>query len=158
MVMERWGPSALRARRPSRAVDEMERYMDEILAGWPFRTWRRLPAEELFWAPPIEMYEKDDKFVIRIELPGVNSDEIDICLQGDTLIIKGERKVSKEIKDEEYHRAELAYGSFSRSITLPAEVDAKGIGATYEDGILEVAVPKAKEAKVSKVQIKTKVA
>ena len=157
MVIERWGPSALRAQRPSKALDEMERYMDEILAGWPFRTWRRLPAEELCWSPPIEMYEKDEKFVIRIELPGVNSDEIDISLKGDTLIIKGERKISEGIKDEEYHRAELAYGSFSRSITLPVEVDANGIDATYENGILEVAVPKAKEAKASKVQIKTKV-
>jgi HSP20 family protein len=154
--MDRWRPSALRARRPLRALDEVERYMDEVLSGWPFRTWRRLPAEELSWAPPVEMYERDDKFVVRTELPGVKIDEIDISISGDVLTIKGERRVTQEVKEEEYHRAELAYGSFSRSITMPAEVDAKGIEATYEDGILEVNVPKAKGAKPSKIKIKTK--
>jgi HSP20 family protein len=156
MVLERWSPSALRARRPARALEEVERYMDEILAGWPFRTWRRLPAEELSWSPPIEMYEKDDRFVVRTELPGVRSEAIDISITGDTLTVKGEREVSKEVKDEEYHRSEIAYGSFSRSIAMPAAVDAKGIEASYEDGVLEVTVPKAKEAKPAKIQIKTK--
>jgi HSP20 family protein len=75
---------------PSRALDEAEHYMDEILAGWPFRTWRRLPAEEMSWSPPLEMYEKDDKFVVRAELPGVKQEDIDISMAGDTLIIKGE--------------------------------------------------------------------
>jgi len=156
MVMERWRPSALRARGPSRVVDEIERYMDEILAGWPFRTLRRLPAEDMYWSPPLEMYERDDKFVVRAELPGVKESEIDISMTGDTLTIKGERKASKEVKEEEYHRCEVCYGSFSRSITLPAAVDVDKIEATYEDGILEVSVPKAKEAKPSKIQIKTK--
>ncbi len=156
MVMERWRPSALRARVPSRALDEAEHYMDEILAGWPFRTWRRLPAEEMSWSPPLEMYEKDDKFVVRAELPGVKQEDIDISMAGDTLIIKGERKVSKEVKEEEYHRCEVCYGSFSRSIALPTAVDADKIEATYEDGILELDVPKAKEAKSSKIRIKTK--
>jgi len=156
MVMERWRPSALRARVPSRALDEAEHYMDEILAGWPFRTWRRLPAEEMSWSPPLEMYEKDDKFVVRAELPGVKQEDIDISMAGDTLIIKGERKVSKEVKEEEYHRCEVCYGSFSRSIALPTAVDADKIEATYEDGILELDVPKTKEAKSSKIRIKTK--
>ena len=156
MVLDRWRPSALRARGPSRMVDEAERYMDEILAGWPFRTWRRLPAEEMSWSPPLEMYEKDDKFVVRTELPGVKKGDIDISMTGDTLTIKGERKVSEEVKDEEYHRCEVCYGSFSRSITMPVAVDADKIEAAYEDGILEISVPKAKEAKASKIQIKTK--
>lgn len=77
-------------------------------------------------------------------------------MAGDTLIIKGERKVSKEVKEEEYHRCEVCYGSFSRSIALPTAVDADKIEATYEDGILELNVPKAKEAKSSKIRIKTK--
>ncbi len=154
MVMDRWRP--LRPWRPSRAVDEMERYMDEVLAGWPFRTWRRVPAEEMYWSPPMELYEKSDKFVIRIEVPGVKKDGIDISMTGETLTIKGERKAVKEVKDEEYHRSEISYGSFSRSITLPAAVDADKIEAMYEDGILEVVVPKAREAKPSKIQVKGK--
>jgi len=156
MVLERWRPSALRERGPSRMLDEAERYMDEILAGWPFRTWRRLPAEEMSWSPPVEIYEKDDKFVVRTELPGVKKEDIDISMTGDTLTIRGERKVSREVKEEEYHRCEVCYGSFSRSVTIPAAVDVNKIGATYEDGILELDLPKAREAKPSKIQIKAK--
>ena len=137
-------------------MDEMERAMDEILAGWPFRMWRRLPAEDMFWSPPLEMYEKEDKFIVRAELPGIKKDEIDISMTGDTLTIKGERKATKEVKEEEYHRCEVCYGSFLRSVTMPGAVDVDKIEATYEDGILEIQVPKAKEAKPSKVQIKAK--
>ena len=85
MGMERWRPSPMRAWWPSRATEEMERFADEMLAGGPFRTWRRVPAAELSWSPPLEMYEKEDKFVVRRELPGVNLDEMDIleCDPGD---------------------------------------------------------------------------
>jgi HSP20 family protein len=156
MAMERWSPTALRARWPVRAGEEMERFMDEILTGWPFRTWRRLPAEEMSWSPPAEMYEKDDRIVVRLEMPGVSKDEIDISMVGDTLTIKGERKVSREVKEEEYHRCEMAYGSFSRSLVMPVAVDVERIEAGYEDGILEIDIPKAKEAKPSRIQIKAK--
>ena len=158
MVMERWRPSAMRAWWPSRAAEEMERFTDEMLAGWPFRTWRRVPAEEMAWSPPLEMYEKDDKFVVRLELPGVNLEEMDISMVGDTLTIKGERKFKREVKEEEFHRCEMAYGSFARMITMPAAVDVEHIEATYEDGILEVSVPKGKEAKPSKIPVKAKAA
>jgi len=153
-MMERWRP--LRPWRPSRAIDEVEHYMDEVLAGWPLRTFRRVPAEEMLWSPPVDVYEKPDKFVVRVEAPGVKKEAIDVSMTGETLTIKGHRKVSKDAKDEEYLRSEISYGSFSRSLTLPTAVDAEKIEATYEDGILEVTVPKAKEAKPAKIQIKTK--
>ena len=156
MTLERWRPSALRQWRGTRALDEVERYMDELLGGWPFRTWRRLPAEEMLWSPPMEMYEKADRFVVRAELPGVNQDEIDISMVGDTLVIKGERRVSQEVKEEEYHRCEVSYGSFSRSIHIPAAVDVNKIEANYEDGVLEINLPKTKEAKPAKIQVKIK--
>lgn len=156
MVLERWKPSALRLGRPARAVEEMERYMDEILAGWPFRTWRRLPVEDITWSAPVELYEKEDKFIVRLELPGIKTGDVNISATGDRLIVRGERKVNKEVKEEEYHRSEFAYGSFSCSIVMPAPVDEKKIEATYEDGILELTVPKAEKAKPSKIKIKTK--
>lgn len=156
MTLERWRPSALRPWKATRALEDVERYMDEVLAGWPFRTLRRLPAEEMLWSPPMEMYEKEDRFVVRTELPGVNQDEIDISMMGDTLVIKGERRVSQGVKEEEYHRCEVSYGSFSRSINIPAAVDVNRIEANYEDGVLEINLPKAKEAKPSKIQIKAK--
>jgi HSP20 family protein len=154
MVLERWRPPAL---RPSRTFDEMERLMDEFSAGWPFRLWwRRIPAEEIVWAPSLDMYEKEDSFIVRAELAGVKKEDIDISITGDTLTIKGERKASAEVKDEEYHRCEVCYGSFSRSITMPAAVDMSKIEATYVDGILEVRLPKAKEAVPAKIEIKAK--
>jgi HSP20 family protein len=102
------------------------------------------------------MYEKADKYVVRAELPGVNQDEIDISMMGDMLVIKGERRISQEVKEEEYHRCEVSYGSFSRSINVPAAVDVNRIEADYEDGVLEISLPKTREAKPSRIEIKTK--
>jgi len=154
MVVQRWRPPALRLWRPS---EEMERFMEEALAGWPFgMRWRRLPAEEMAWAPSMDMYEKEDSFIVRAELPSVKLDDIDISIIGDTLTIKGERKAPAEVKEEEYYRCEVCYGTFSRSITMPAAIDPDKIEATYTDGILEVRLPKAKEAVPTKIQIKAK--
>ena len=155
MVMERWRPTALRPwARPSRAFDEVERYMDELMGNWPFRTWRRLPLADMSWAPPVEVYEKDDRFVVRTELPGVDENEIDISLLGETLTIKGERRICEDVSEEDYHRSEICYGNFSRSVTLPSAVDVDKIAASYDSGVLEIVLPKAKETKPSKIQVK----
>lgn len=148
MAIERWRP-----------FEEMERMMDEMMR-WPFRPWRRpliwwrLPAEEVGWSPPIEMYEKADKFIVRADLPGMKKDDLDISVIGDTLTIRGERKPEAEIKDEEYIRCELCYGKFSRAITLPSAVDPSKVEATYENGILVINLPKAEEAKPKKIEVK----
>lgn len=107
---------------------------------------------EMGWTPPIEMIEKEDKFIVKAELPGMKKEEIDISVVGDTLTIKGERKAETEIKEEDYYCCERCYGSFFRSITMPATVDAKKIKATYEDGVLEVSLPKAPEVKPKKAR------
>jgi len=102
----------------------------------------------------VEMYEKDDKFIVRTELPGMKKEELAISVLGDTLTIKGERKVKSEVKDEDYYRCELCYGKFSRSVALPAAVDAGKVEANYENGILEITLPKVEEAKPKKVEVK----
>lgn len=148
MAIERWRP-----------FEEMERMMDEMMR-WPFRPWRRpliwwrVPAEEVGWSPPIEMYEKADKFIVRAELPGMKKEDLDISLIGDTLTISGERKPEAEIKDEEYVRCELCYGKFSRAINLPSAVDPSKVEATYENGILVITLPKAEGAKPKKIELK----
>ena len=153
MAIERW--------RPWDELREMERMMDEMmrrpLPAWrrPL-TWWRVPTEEMAWTPTVEMYEKDDKFVVRAELPGMKKEELDISVLGDTLTIKGERKAKSEVKDEDYYRCELCYGKFSRSVALPAAVDAKKVEASYENGILEITLPKVEEAKPKKVEVKVK--
>jgi HSP20 family protein len=135
--------------------------MDEMMR-WPMRRWRRpfiwwrVPTEEVGWSPPVEMYEKADKFVVRAELPGVKKEDVDISLVGDTLTPSAERKPEAEVKDDEYHRCELCYGKFSRSIGLPSAVDAGKVEAIYENGILLITLPKLEEAKPKKIELKVK--
>jgi len=154
MAMERWRPWAPRFWRPFREMEEMERWLDEVFRRFTPSVWRRLPAEEVTWMPVLEMYEKPDKFVVRVELPGIKREEIDIHIVGDTLTISGERKASMEVKDEEYQRCEFCYGKFSRSINLPAAINAAKVDATYENGILEISLPKAEEIKPKRIEIK----
>jgi len=143
-------------RELDRVFDEMERTFEEIF-GRPFYpvTWRRSPQVRA-WSPPLEVYEKEDEYVVKAELPGMKKDEIEISLVGDALTIKGERKAEEEIKHEDYYLCERCYGSFERSVTLPAEVDAAKVEAKYENGILEVRLPKVPEAKPKKLEIKVK--
>jgi HSP20 family protein len=153
MVLERWRPGwGLRPWRPLRELEEMERRFEEAFG----RPWRRLPAEERAWAPPIELFEKEDKFVVKADLPGMKREEIDVSMVGDTLTIKGERKTETEVKEEDYYCCERAYGGFLRSITVPAAVDNEKIEASYENGVLEISLPKAPEVKPKKVEISGK--
>jgi HSP20 family protein len=108
------------------------------------------------WAPAIEVFEKEDKFVVKAELPGMKEEDIDVSVVGDTLTIKGERKAESEVKEEDYYCCERSYGSFSRSIALPSSVDAKKIEASYEDGVLEVSLPKAPGVKPRKISVSAK--
>lgn len=153
MAIERWRPWE-EFRGMEKMVDEMLRHP---LVSWrrPL-TWWRVPTEELGWVPAVEVYEKADKFVVRAELPGMKKEEIDVSVVGDTLTISGERKTESEVKDEDYCRCELCYGKFSRSVGLPAAVNAAKVDASYDDGILEISLPKVEAAKPKKVTVKTK--
>lgn len=147
-------PRFVRPSSPFGDWEDMERLLDMPFARWPLRsTWRRLP-EDVSWAPPLEMYEKEGSFTVRVEAPGVKIDDIDISVTGDTLTIKGERKAPGGVKDEEYECCEVCYGKFARSVVLPAAVDANKIDATYTDGILEIHVPKSKAARPAKITVK----
>ena len=153
MAIQRW--------RPFDEFRELERRMDEMTRH-PLMTlrhplaWWRAPTEELAWMPALEMYEKEDKFVVRTELPGMKKEDVDISVLGDTLTIKGERKAESEVKDEDYHRCEMCYGRFTRAVTLPSAVQAGKVEASYDNGILEITLPKATEAKPKKIEIKVK--
>jgi len=153
MAIELWHPWD-EFRDMERRMEEMMRH--PLLGARRPLAWWRTPSEELGWTPGVEMYEKGDKFVVKAELPGVKKEELDISVLGDTLTIKGERKTESEINDEDYYRCELCYGKFSRSVALPVAVDAGKVEANYENGILEVTLPKVEEAKPKKVEIKAK--
>jgi HSP20 family protein len=138
-------------------MEDMERRFDELF-GRPFlpAAWRHFPVEERGWAPAIEVFEKGDKFVIKAEVPGMKEEDVDVSVVGDTLTIKGEKRAESEVNEEDYYCCERSYGSFFRSIALPSTVDPKKVEASYEDGVLEVTLPKAAEVKTKKVPISAK--
>lgn len=154
MTMQRWTPRTMARWTP---WEETEELFDRFFYGWPFRVmWRRRPDGDMGWAPSIDVYEKEDNFFVRSELPGVNMEDIDISMSGNTLTIKGERKPPADIKEEEYQCSEVCYGKFSRSLSFSEPVQADKIEATLENGILEIRLPKLTEAKTGKIPIKAK--
>jgi HSP20 family protein len=158
MEMKRWrSVRGLVPWRPSRELEEMERRFDDVLS-WPLlpAVWRRIPTMEMGWAPAIDVFEKEDKFVVKAELPGMKEEDIDISVVGNTLTIKGERTAESEVEEDDYYYCERSYGSFSRSIDVPSNVDTQKIEANYEDGVLEVSLPKTPEVKPNKISVSAK--
>jgi HSP20 family protein len=158
MTMERWRPGwGLTPWKPMRELDDLERHFEDLFGRSFLPTaWGRLPLEQRGWTPAIEVFEKEDRFLVKAELPGMKEEDIDVSAVGDTLTIKGERKAESEVKEEDYYCCERSYGSFFRSIALPSHVDAGKIEASYEDGILEVSLPKIPEVKPKKISVSAK--
>jgi len=148
MAMERWRPWGLSTWRPFR---ELEEQMEDV-----FRMPLWKPNGEKAWIPAVDVFEKDDKFVVKAELPGMKEEDIEVSVVGETLTIKGEKKTESEVKDEDYYRSERSYGSFFRSIPLPSSVDASKIEADIEDGVLEVTLPKLAAVKPKKIAVSAK--
>lgn len=94
------------------------------------------------WAPAVDIYETDGSLVVEAELPGIEPGEISVSLDDGILTLKGERKLGKEVKEENYHRVERAYGVFQRSIRVPPEVDPDKVKAAYDNGVLTVTIEK----------------
>jgi len=135
----------------------MERRLEDMLGRLRLPSvWTRFPVEEMVWAPAIEVLDKEDKFVMRAEIPGMKQEDINVSVVGDTLTIRGEKKAEAEVKEENYYCCERSYGRFFRSIALPSTIDAKKIEASYEDGVLEVSLPKAAEVKSKKIAVSAK--
>ena len=108
------------------------------------------------WAPAVDIYETPDSIVLQAELPGLSKDDIDIQVRDNVLTLKGERRSEKEVKEGNYLRVERAYGGFQRAFTLPAAVQADKIRAVFKDGVLDVSIPKAEEAKPKQIKIDVK--
>ena len=112
-------------------------------------------TEEREWMPAFDVSETAKAIVVKAELPGMDVKDIDIALTDGLLTIRGERKLEKEEKKEDYHRIERQFGSFSRSLNLGHRVKADGIEAAYKDGILTVTLPKTEESKPKKIEVKS---
>jgi HSP20 family protein len=107
------------------------------------------------WAPPVDVYETEHDVVLKAELPGVDPKEVEVRVEDGTLYLKGERKLENEVKQDNYHRIERAYGSFVRSFPLPSSVDAEKANAQYKNGVLTLTLPKREEAKPKTIKINT---
>ncbi len=105
------------------------------------------------WTPPVDIYETPETIVIKAELPGVTREDVDIQIQDSTLVLRGERRFAKDVKEESYLRIERAYGPFHRSFTLPATVQQDKVRAILRDGVLELELPKADSAKSKRISI-----
>jgi HSP20 family protein len=153
MAIERWRPGwGIAPWRPFRELDEWERRFDDL---WG-RPLSRLPVEERGWLPAVDVFEKEDKFVVKAELPGIKEEDIDVSVIGDTLSIKGEKRTETEVKEKDYYRSERSYGSFYRSIPLPSNVDADKVEASFENGVLEVTLAKSAKVKPKKIAVSAK--
>ncbi|HEY3452286.1 MAG TPA: Hsp20/alpha crystallin family protein [Myxococcales bacterium] len=151
MAITRWEPF----REMARMQDELNRLFDD-------RVWRRRgqgqgqgQEEELGagFLPPVDVYEDQEALVLTTELPGVDPKDVDVRVEDGVLTLKGERKLEKEDKKENYLRVERSYGSFTRSFTLPTTVDPEKVKAEFKNGLLRLAIPKREESKPRSIKV-----
>ncbi len=105
------------------------------------------------WVPAMDLVESVDHFVLRADLPGMSEEDIKIEFEDGTLTVSGERRAEHEEREEGYYRVERAFGAFSRSLTLPKGIDAEGVTANFDRGVLEVRIPKPEERKPRRIEI-----
>ena len=156
MSIVRWNPARELATFPSDVIN-MQREINRMFDKF----FRSDEADDGFlgnsvWTPAVDVAEHDEGYQVKVELPGVSKDDVKITMQDNILTIRGEKKQEKESKGSNYHRVERSHGSFQRSFTLPVSVKHDQIGASYKDGILTIALPKADDAKPKQIEVKVK--
>lgn len=133
--------------------NEMNRVFGSPLVRWADRDAGLLEGA---WSPAVDVFDSKDNIMVRADIPGMNKDEIDVSVHGDTLVMKGEKKQEKETRDKDFVRIERFHGSFNRAIRLPSDVDATKVNATYKNGVLELVLPKKEESKPKQIKINVK--
>jgi HSP20 family protein len=110
-------------------------------------------ADLATWAPPVDIYETENEFVVKADLPDLQEKDIDVRVENNTLTIRGERKFDKDVNPDNYLRVERSYGSFTRSFSLPNTVSSEGIRAEYRNGVLTLHMAKREESKRKQIKI-----
>jgi HSP20 family protein len=147
------------SRDPLALLRQMTSELDRAFEAWPSLRWPAFGAfatpESVAWSPKIDVFERDNRLVTRVDLPGMKKEEVSVEVTDGHLALSGERKRETEEKKDNFYRSEREYGSFYRSVPLPEGVKLEDVKATFSEGVLEVSVPlPAKpEANVRKVQI-----
>lgn len=149
MALVRWDPI--------REIDSLQGEMNRLFSSFfdtpTARGGNGGTAATRRWLPAMDLVETGEHFVLRADLPGITEDDVKIEVENNVMTIAGERKAEHEEKHEGYYRLERATGAFSRSLTLPEGIDADAVSATFNNGVLEVRIPKPAEAKPRRVQI-----
>ena len=131
--------------------DRMTRLIDETLS----RIWKEEVVRGV-WSPPVDILERGDELVLKVDLPEVSQSEIDIRVEGSTLIIQGERRLIKDAPEENYIQIERPYGTFRRTFSIPRTIDPERIKASYKDGVLRVVLPRKPETQPKQIVVEPK--
>jgi HSP20 family protein len=141
--------------QPFREVSRLRREMDRLWEDYFGSGRRGLQPLQPEFTPAVDVKETPEAVVVKAEVPGMDAKEINISVTGEVLTIKGEKKSEREEQEENYHLVERSFGSFSRSLTLPAAVDLDKIEAKYDNGVLTITCPKKEAVKPKAIEIKT---
>jgi HSP20 family protein len=149
-TMMRWDPfQDLRS-----AQDEMAQMSPMLAHALGLHSQQQGSATATAWAPALDISERKDAYLVTVELPGVEVDDLEITMEDGLLTIQGERHFAHDSSEQQFHRVERRYGAFRRSITLPAQVQAEQIEASFDNGVLQILVPKMEEAKPKRIQVR----
>ncbi len=150
MTLVRWNPF----REMEEILDRVNRNMASRPQLQPETGQETMALSD--WTPALDISETNQEYRIKMEIPGVNKDAVDVSVNQGVLLIRGERKAETEEKDEKFHRVERAFGQFARSFTLPEDVDDDGISARFKDGMLFLGLKKSEKAKPKSIKINVK--
>jgi HSP20 family protein len=148
--------SAITLWRPNRNLAALSDTADRFFDDWFYRPSRLWVVPAWSEVLPVDVYREDGNLVIKAEVPGVSSDDLEITVKDQVLTISGETRAEEEVEEENYIRRERRYGSFCRSVALPAEAEGEKAEAVFEDGVLIVTVPVAQEPQPETVKIEVK--
>ena len=137
---------------PARELDSLQSDVSRVFDAF-FGTRAGNGAARRRWVPAIDLVEEDEHLVLRADLPGLSEEDVNVEVKDGVLTVSGERRAEEKTEEKGYHRIERSYGSFSRSLSIPEGIDPEQVSAEFDNGVLEVRIPKPEERKPHRVQI-----
>lgn len=139
---------------PFRDLRNLQEEVNRLFTGNVGRTFDDEGIARGSWSPSVDIYENKEQIVLEAELPGMNREDFELTVENNVITLRGERRFEKKEDTDNYHRVERAYGSFTRSFTLPNTVSGDGAAADYRNGVLRVTLPKREETKARRIEVK----
>ena len=139
---------------PFRDLRNLQEEVNRLFTGNVGRSFEDEGIARGSWSPSVDIYENKDQLVLEAELPGMKREDFELSVENNVITLRGERHFEKRDEADNYHRVERAYGSFTRSFTLPNTITGEGASADYRNGVLRVTLPKREETKARRIEIK----